>query len=188
VDQVTAGDGDDVIYLDHDEPDADTVNCGEGTDTLVYDGEPSRSDVPEGCELLERSDGPMKHPGSWFNPSYGYFDKDFTVGDRFADGFSVLHLTGDQPAVIDDVRLMGNRGFEHLGTMIVGPGRKIGAVQMVRHWPPTSDDYGGGHVIPAQGASISPVSREGAVMTVARVLESGGCIRVYRQVGSGTPG
>jgi RTX calcium-binding nonapeptide repeat (4 copies) len=159
LDKVAAGDGDDVVYLDHDDLDADTVDCGAGTDTVVYDGAANQSDVLEDCEVLERSDGPMKHPGSWFHLAYGYSDRDFTVGDRFTDGFSVLYLTGDQPAVIDDVRLIGNRGFKHLGTMIVGPGREIGAVQMVRHWPPTSYDYGGGDVIDAEGASISPVGR-----------------------------
>ena len=155
---IKAADGNDVVYLDHNDAQPDSVDCGAGNDTAVYDGEPNGYDVLEGCEVVERSDGPMKYLGSWFDRYYGAFSRGFTVGDQFTEGLSVLQLKGEHAAVINDVQLMGNRGFHHLGTMVIGPGREIGAVQIVRHWPPASDDYGGGEVVPAEGASISPLS------------------------------
>lgn len=56
------------------------------------------------------------------------------------DGFWVLRLNGDEPAVIDDVRIEGDPGLEQLGVKLAAPGRPIGTVQLTENWPPVDDE------------------------------------------------
>lgn len=68
-----------------------------------------------------RTDGPMVIP----------FDHGWSTtmepGEVFTDGYEILHLTGDQPATVTDVRLVGADGLRLVSAKIAGEAKM---------WPP----------------------------------------------------
>lgn len=149
VDTVDAGPGDDLVYAPAADTMANTIACGEGVDTLIYPGPPPTTDLVTDCEHVERTDGPVESASG-----YGYsFSNE--VGDKFTDGFEVLEVRGDEPVTVEAVTLLGNRGFEYLGAKFVGPGREIGSIQLLFHWPPVPKDFGGAKIVDALDATLS---------------------------------
>ncbi len=77
------------------------------------------------------------------------------VGAEFTDGFEVLVVEGDEPAIIRRVVSVGDDGvLEPLGALVAGPDRRYGAVQLIRGYPPaqarlgTVEDAVGFEVLP----------------------------------------
>lgn len=82
-------------------------------------------------------------------------------GDMFTDGFEVLRLSGNQDAVIEDVRLVGARGLELLGARLAPPDRGFGSVQALASWPPRGA-FKDVKMVNAMGATITPVKQDRA--------------------------
>ena len=151
-DTVLGGAGRDLVYASASDGAVDTIDCGAGRDTVVYPGPPDALDLLTGCEFVERTDGPIDGVSG-----HGY-SFSHSAGEAFTDGFEVLDVEGDEPATVESVELLGSRGFDLLGAMFVGPGREIGAIQLLFHWPPVPQDFGGAEIIEAEGATLSTES------------------------------
>jgi hypothetical protein len=82
------------------------------------------------------------------------------VGHPFTDGMEVLRLTGDQPAVIKDVRLVGNEGLELVGAKLASPERGIGWVQYRAEFPPNNDPVLDVDLVDVVGARITPLASD----------------------------
>lgn len=96
--------------------------------------------------------GPMIVPDP-----HGWATSDAGVGDVFTDGSEILDLAGDQNAVIEDIRLVGDEGLELVGAKIVGGDRKIGAIQYNKDFPPTNEpELDDAVFYDAVGATITP--------------------------------
>ncbi len=74
-----------------------------------------------GCSLV--SDDPDPGPMKPHN-AHGYVIS-MHQGKTFTDGFESLELTGDQPAVILDVEIIGDEGLELAGVELAGPEREL---------------------------------------------------------------
>jgi hypothetical protein len=77
------------------------------------------------------------------------------VGKQFTDGFEVLDLGGEEPAVIRAVASVGGDGvIEQLGALLAGPDRKYAAEQLLTGYPPRQPRLGA--LQDAVGATIQP--------------------------------
>lgn len=101
------------------------------------------------------TDGPMVlgNPHGWATTG--------AVGDTFTDGMELLRLGGDQSAVIEDVRLVGDEGLELVGAKLAPPERAIGAVQYFETFPPTDDPVLDADLVDAEGTTITPMGEAG---------------------------
>lgn len=79
------------------------------------------------------------------------------VGTTFTDGFDVLHLEGDQPATILEVRSHHGDGLEFLGAMVAGPDRRLAAWAQLPGYPPSKRRLG--ELVQAEGAVVDPLRR-----------------------------
>jgi hypothetical protein len=117
--------------------------------------------------------GPMSPP----NPHGWAITKG--VGETFTDGFEVLRLRGDRPAVLDSVALVGSEGLELVGFRLAGPDRSMGAVQLVDNFPPRDPMLS--DVRPANDTTITPVSKSGSIgwelLIGIKVVEEGYHVR-----------
>lgn len=108
------------------------------------------SDEQPDVRAERRTDGPITIP-----PEAGY-SHSLPVGAEFTDGFWVLHLEGDEPARIEDVRIEASEGLEQLGVMLAAPARPIGSVQLDESWPPRHKFLPKRVMVDAIGAEITP--------------------------------
>ena len=106
----------------------------------------------EGVHLVGRaSDGPIEAPDFHGTIVRGQ------SGERFTDGFEVLRVAGDKPAIITSVRSVGaDSTLKLLGAKIAGPDRKLGAWTYLPNWPPTKPALG--PLVDAEGAHLLPRS------------------------------
>jgi hypothetical protein len=98
------------------------------------------------------ADGPVPA-----GPEHG-FSVTRPTGTVLTDGFEVLYVEGEAPAVISDVELVNAEGFRLVGAMVAGADRKFDAVQLVDRWPPVADELDGVELVDAIGATLSPTS------------------------------
>src|SRR6476620_5575188 len=138
-----------------------------------------------GCAATETADGreeahgagPLRLP----NPhAWAYA---VSAGESFTDGLEVLRLRGARSAVLTDVALVGDPAIELRGAMLVGPGRKLGAIQVIRSWPPVDRDLDESALVPAEGASISDDSAGWELLLGMRVKSPGTSDRVGIRIG-----
>ncbi|MFC6286146.1 hypothetical protein ACFP3Q_07230 [Nocardioides sp. GCM10027113] len=81
------------------------------------------------------------------------------AGTTFTDGYEILKLAGDEPAVIEDVTIAGDDGLELVGALLAPPPRLNAAVQLMRSWPPRDEALDEDSFVEAVGARIEPLSR-----------------------------
>lgn len=92
--------------------------------------------------------GPVQVP----DPNMSSFS--VPVGHAFTDGMQVFQHEGDEPAVIESVRMVGaDPGLELVGVMLADDSRTAGAVQYLDDWPPINDPD-----LPAE--SVKPLDTE----------------------------
>ena len=77
------------------------------------------------------------------------------AGDPFTDGLEVLRLKGAPSATVTSVELVGDPGVSLTGAMLAGPGRGMGALQVIHSWPPRDRDLDESRLVPAVGATIT---------------------------------
>ena len=78
----------------------------------------------------------------------------------FTDGLEILRLTGDEPAVIEDISLVADEGLTLVDSALLGPSRPIGGVQFVNEWPPVNDpDIGKEPLLPLH-TPITPITED----------------------------
>lgn len=103
-----------------------------------------------GCSAGVTDGGPLKSP-----PAHGWATTQ-PVGQPFTDGLEILHLSGDTPAVIESVTLVGDSTLKLVGVRLASPNRTIASAQKLP-WPPVSDEMP--EILPAIGATITPESQ-----------------------------
>lgn len=81
-------------------------------------------------------------------------------GSTFTDGFEILRLEGDQPAVIEAVEIDGDEALELVGVKLAPPPRENAAVQLMEGWPPIHDALDESTFVDAVGATIQPKSSD----------------------------
>jgi hypothetical protein len=101
---------------------------------------------------------PLVDPGPLSNTVAHGWETTMPVGSVFTDGLEVLHLDGHQPAVINSVTMVGDKGIQLVGASLATPERDFGAFQQLKDYPPTNRRLG--DLIPAEGASITPFAQD----------------------------
>jgi hypothetical protein len=116
-----------------------------------------------GSEPIALPSGPLARD----TPHHGTVIDD-PVGTRFGDGLETLELTGDKPATITSVEVVGGEpSLHYLGALIAGPDRKSGAFQRV-HWPPEAPRLG--TIVDAEGAILQPTDSLGGMGSYELIL------------------
>lgn len=79
----------------------------------------------------------------------------FPVGTTFTDGLQTFVVSGTRPATIEDVEILGaTPGMRLLGASIAGAKRRVGAIEILKRYPPTNRLLG--PVRPATGYVVPP--------------------------------
>ncbi|MFY9915806.1 MAG: hypothetical protein WAK18_14140 [Nocardioidaceae bacterium] len=109
--------------------------------------------------VVMRSDSASSHGPIAPQPNHGSIVDITRVGAVKADGHETLRLSGDSPATITNVEVIGGEeSMKFLGAMVAGPGRKFGAKQLFHRYPPPPHTNGLGSVEPAIGAVLQPTT------------------------------
>lgn len=105
------------------------------------------------------------------------------VGDVFTDGMERILLTGDQPATLRRVEIVGPSAdhFKVVGVLLAGPHRKIGSWQLGDGFPAQIPRRFGPHplgkLVPAEGARLAPGKVGSALQIGLKVVKPGLGIR-----------
>lgn len=112
---------------------------------------------------------------------HGYVVR-YHVGEVFTDGMERIKLTGDQPATLRRVEIVGPSvdHFKVVGVLLAGPHRKIGSWQLADGFPAQIRGHGPhplGKLVPAEGARLAP-GMVGSVLEIGlQVVKPGLAIR-----------
>ncbi len=117
--------------------------------------------VVTGVVWSRQDDDPSALPrGPMVVPLEHGYSLSMARGSTFTDGFEILRLKGDRPAVIESVEITADSGVEMTGAMLAPPPRENAAVQVLKGWPPTHDALDESTFVDAVDATIQPLSRE----------------------------
>lgn len=122
------------------------------------------------------ADGPVIIPDS-----HGYLIR-FKMGKVFTDGYERIKLSGDQPATLERVELVGPDmdHFKVLGVLLAGPHRRTGAYTNYDGFSAHPTDpiaRGFGKLVPAEGARLA-AGKVGSVLQIGlKIVKPGLAIR-----------
>lgn len=132
------------------------------------------------------ADGPVRIPNQ-----HGYVVR-YKVGEVFTDGYERIKLSGNKPAILERVELVGPGmdHFEVVGVLLAGPHRRVGAVQVYDGFsahPPDPIGRQLGKLVPAEGARLAPGRVGSALQIGLKVVKPGlavrAGVRLYYTVG-----